>query len=223
MATSTDILNIATAQVGSYGRPNKFTDWYGFSDNWCDMFVSWAFNEAGALSAIGGKFALTTAHAKWFQSQGLWGTTPQIGACVFFDWNGGKSISGIDHIGIVRGIGNSAIETVEGNTGDNQVALRTRSTGLVVGYGYPKLDGNPMPAGGVNVIPVGNPFSAVKGAAEVLSNLSGIAGKALNPKWWERIGIGALGLIVVALGIVFMKRRQIETQISKVAKVATVA
>jgi hypothetical protein len=136
---------------------------------------------------------------------------------VFFDWNGGHAISGIDHVGIVvQDLGGGKIKTVEGNTGSNQVAIRERSTGNVVGYGYPALDGSAVatPAG-FNV-----PGASLTDPFGVLGKLNTIATTILNPKWWERVGLVALGLLVIALGIVFYKRRQIESAVKTGAEVA---
>lgn len=226
--TAQDVIRIADSKVGQYGATNEFTSWYGGgigAGEWCDIFVSWVFGQAGQLSAIGGKFALTTAHAAWFKSQGRWGTTPQPGALAFFSWSGGKSISSIDHVGIATDSGNgSTVSTVEGNTGNNQVATRVRSMNNVVGFGYPKLDGSPLPSGvsPVGFNPVNNPLSGILGSVDVLSKLGTLASHVLNPKFWERIGIAALGLLIVAFGIVFVKRRQIESAIKTGAKVAAV-
>ncbi|MFB4274597.1 CHAP domain-containing protein [Nonomuraea sp. MTCD27] len=56
-------------------------------------------------------------------------------ALVFYDWSGGKSRSGIDHVGIVEKVNaNGTIVTIEGNHG-NKVARVPRSSSIV-GYGY---------------------------------------------------------------------------------------
>lgn len=82
-----------------------------------------------------GTAAHTPTWANWYASKGRWGTTPKRGALVFFDWSGGKSRSGIDHVGIVEKVNSDGtITTIEGNH-NNAVARVTRS-GYIVGYGY---------------------------------------------------------------------------------------
>jgi hypothetical protein len=102
------------------------------------MFVSWVASHSGAKTASAvGQDAWTIAHAKWFKAHGKWGSTPKPGAVVFFDWDGGKSLDDIDHVGYVVSKGsNGKINTIEGNTG-NAVMKRVRSSNQIVGYGYP--------------------------------------------------------------------------------------
>ncbi|MDF5753876.1 CHAP domain-containing protein [Spongiactinospora sp. TRM90649] len=156
-----DLINLALQQVGisenSAGGGTKFHEWYMASDRaketvardggnvtayanapWCAMFVSWVGDSLGLRPTLGWD-AYTVTHAKWFTEQGRWGTTPKPGAVVFFDWNGGKSVNGIDHVGFVmQDNGDGTIKTVEGNTGNGKVEVRTRPTSQVVGYGYPQ-------------------------------------------------------------------------------------
>lgn len=137
------ILKIARKQIGTSGRPNTYTRWYSnelgkgsaflYSD-WCAIFLVWVAEEAGERKHIGTD-AYTPTWAEWYARKGRWGTEPRVGAIVFFDWAGGKSRAGIDHVGIVEKVnGNGTITTIEGNA-DNQVQRRSRSFGIV-GYGY---------------------------------------------------------------------------------------
>jgi cell wall-associated NlpC family hydrolase len=158
MPTASDAVSLAVAQVGisenAYGGGTKFQKWFvsspvaeqdarrdGGSVNdyadasWCDMFVSWVGHQLGVKGM--GADAFTPRHARWFQKQGRWGTTPRPGAIVFYAWNGG-GIGGIDHVGmVIKDNHNGTIKTVEGNT-DDAVRIRTRDTSSVVGYGYPQ-------------------------------------------------------------------------------------
>ncbi|GAB1824507.1 CHAP domain-containing protein [Herbidospora sp. RD11066] len=128
-------------QSGGY---TKFGDWYNavetdsdYSDQpWCDMFLSWGADHLG-YSDWFGKFSYTVAHAEWFQAQGAWGREPEPGAVVFFDWNGGGSVDGIDHVGLVTKVDGDEFTSIEGNT-SNMVAERSHDTGTVVGFGYPE-------------------------------------------------------------------------------------
>ncbi|MEV0407006.1 CHAP domain-containing protein [Actinoallomurus sp. NPDC050550] len=155
--TAADALKLALSQVGTTETAaggTKYNQWFmsspfakrgvqrdggAISDyadaSWCDMFITWVGSQAG-VKGIGGD-AFTPEHARWFEQQGRWGSVPKPGAVVFFSWSGG-GIDGIDHVGLViKDNHNGTIQTVEGNT-DNAVRIRTRSTGQVVGYGYPQ-------------------------------------------------------------------------------------
>lgn len=138
--TADQVLAIARGELGEGEHPpgsnrNKYTQWYGLDGPWCDMFVSWCADRAGAAGVIG-KFAYTPYHAQWFKDHGRWGGEPRKGAIVFFDWAGSRSIAAIDHVGIVEAVrGNGSIVTLEGNTED-LVRRRVRASGIA-GFGYP--------------------------------------------------------------------------------------
>ncbi|GAB1818519.1 CHAP domain-containing protein [Herbidospora sp. RD11066] len=158
------VLHLAKSQVGvsenMYGGGTKFHDWYMNSERagetvlrdggnrfayanapWCDMFVSWVGDQLG-ISPVMGEDAYTVRHAEWFEQNNRWGTAPVPGAVVFFDWNGGKNIHDIQHVGfVVKDNGDGTIETVEGNTGNGAVEVRERQSADVVGYGYPVYTG----------------------------------------------------------------------------------
>ncbi|MFA1542030.1 CHAP domain-containing protein [Actinomadura monticuli] len=156
--TAAEVIKIARSQVGveeDGGGETKFQKWYmttaraketvardggsvsGYSDaQWCDMFVSWVGEQVGFSDQIGSD-AWTVEHARWFQSHGRWGTEPKPGAIVFYAWSGSKAVDDIRHVGmVIEKIDDDTIEAVEGNTG-NAVKIKERSTGDVVGYGYP--------------------------------------------------------------------------------------
>ncbi|MGI5269832.1 CHAP domain-containing protein [Nonomuraea sp. CA-218870] len=127
------------------GAYTKFGNWYGetiefdadyTSAPWCDMFLAWAATKLGYEEWMG-QFAWTVAHAKWFKKQDAWGTKPEPGAFVFFDWSGSDSISRIDHIGVVTKVEGGRIHTIEGNIDGGVAKRKERDTSKVVGYGYP--------------------------------------------------------------------------------------
>ncbi|WP_336211392.1 CHAP domain-containing protein [Nonomuraea sp. LPB2021202275-12-8] len=127
------------------GAYTKFGSWYGknvefdadyTSAPWCDMLLSWAAHKLGYEEWMG-QFAWTVAHAKWFRSQDAWGTEPQPGAFVFYDWSGSNSIGRIDHVGIVTRVEGGRIFTIEGNIDGGVAKRKERDTSKVVGYGYP--------------------------------------------------------------------------------------
>ncbi|MDF5753955.1 CHAP domain-containing protein [Spongiactinospora sp. TRM90649] len=127
------------------GGHTKFGAWYNSVESdadysaqpWCDMYLSWAAKKLGYEDWIG-QFAWTPAHARWFEKQGAWGTTPKKGALVFYDWSGGKSIRGIDHVGVVTGVRGDKILTIEGNIDGGVAKRKKRDQDKVVGYGYPE-------------------------------------------------------------------------------------
>lgn len=158
--TADEIIELAKEQVGisennGTGGGTKFQEWYsqteraketvardggttaGYEDAaWCAMFISWLGDQFDFNDQMGFD-AWTITHAGWFADRGRWGQTPKPGAVVFFDWDGGKEIDGIDHVGlVVKDNGDGTIETIEGNS-NNEVEHRQRSTDLVAGYGYP--------------------------------------------------------------------------------------
>src|SRR5258708_3281867 len=98
---------IGAHETGGHNT-NFITNWYGMDGQpWCDMTVTYAAWHSGNQQAVvfNGKFAYTVAHAQAFANRGEWhsGTAGiQRGDIVFFDWEGGKSISGIDHVGVVE-------------------------------------------------------------------------------------------------------------------------
>jgi surface antigen len=156
-----DVIKLAEKQVGiaetdGQGGGTKFQDWYATTNRakqtmqrdgggstgeykdaaWCVMFLSWIGNQLDFNDQIGSD-AWTIAHAQWFKDKGRWGATPKPGAVVYFDWDGGKSIQGIDHVGLVTKVnGDGTMNTVEGNISDSVVS-KTRTLDKVVGFGYP--------------------------------------------------------------------------------------
>ncbi|MEV0592891.1 CHAP domain-containing protein [Nonomuraea cavernae] len=155
------VLQIAESQVGvkenESGGGTPYHSWYMSSPRagetlardgggspklyanapWCAMFVSWVGEQAGARHTMGWD-AYTVTYADWFKANKRWGDVAKPGAVVFYDWNGGKSTSGIDHVGLVKkDNGDGTITAIEGNTGNGKVEERVRPKTQVTGYGYP--------------------------------------------------------------------------------------
>lgn len=180
MGTVAGMLSAARALLGTAENPpgsnhNFITTWYGFDGPWCDMAVSYEANKSGNLSAVMGKFAYTVAHAQAFQNAGRWhyglgGIRP--GDIVFFDWAGGGSIAGIDHVGLVEAVhSNGTITTLEGNTSD--MYLRRVRSACVVGYGRPAYgDASPMPTSD-GMLRLGSTGNAVKTLQSHLNTVMG--------------------------------------------------
>lgn len=157
MATANDVLRVAASQIGVKESPAgsnkvKYGEWYGMNGQpWCDMFVSWCAEQAGA-SGVVGKFAYCPYHVDYFKSRGRWldrQEKPRPGDIVFYA-NRGTAC----HVGVVESRnGASGVTAIEGNTasGNNadggQVQRRTRSYGslgsswYIMGFGRPAYDG----------------------------------------------------------------------------------
>ncbi|MFI6320036.1 CHAP domain-containing protein [Nonomuraea sp. NPDC050556] len=127
------------------GQYTKFGEWYADRSQdpqyrnapWCDMFIAWAAQKAGIADYVG-QFAWTPSHASWFIKQGAWSSVPEPGALVFYDWSGGKSYKGIDHVGIVERVEGGKIHTIEANVDRVWLKRKFRDTEKVVGYGLPR-------------------------------------------------------------------------------------
>lgn len=156
MTTAADVLSKVASQIGTKEVPNnrtKYGRWYGMDgEPWCDIGVSWAFDQCG-MGAVEGKFAYCPYHVSSFKRRGRWHTSnPQPGDVVFFDW-GRDGVA--DHVGfVVRDLGDGRIETIECNTqsgaAGNQsdgggVYRRYRSKSTVMGYGRPAYNSAPVP------------------------------------------------------------------------------
>ena len=131
---------------GTYGPPenvNKFTKaYYGdrTSASWCLIFVWYCLDHFGAASLIGGKIAYVPnlkgrVGGKWHTSKLL----IREGDPVTFDFNRTGSP---EHVGIfIKWLdsGKTRFQSIEGNTGDDLVATRTRYWSDVYGYVKPGL------------------------------------------------------------------------------------
>lgn len=125
-----------------------------FPAYWCDAFVDWcfytAYGTATAKSLLGGNFDdYTVASCQMYKNNGALGTTPKVGAQVFFTRNG--KVSGCHHTGIVVSMTDTTFTTIEGNTSGASgviangggVAKKTYNAKDYTGktlFGYPKYD-----------------------------------------------------------------------------------
>lgn len=148
MATASDILRIARAEIGTKENPansNKVkynTAYYGRAvsgDNyaWCAVFIWWCFQQAGAASLYfgGGKTAYCPTLMSYHKAQAVKGDY-QPGDIVFFNFDGGKNAQ---HVGVCESYNGSTITTIDGNTGTGSeanggaVMRRTRDKKYIVG------------------------------------------------------------------------------------------
>ena len=85
-----------------------------YEDDWCDIFVTTVFQQAG-LSDLIGRECGVQRHIGIMEKKGIWQgkTQPKVGDIVTFDWDGG---GWADHIGIVESVNNGVITTIEGNS-----------------------------------------------------------------------------------------------------------
>jgi hypothetical protein len=155
--TAKEILKKAVSQIGVAEKPTNvvlYNSWFygrkvsGSAYPWCAAFVSWVFNECGAIKLIK-KSVSTIAMLDWFKSRKQTASSPKPGDVVFFNFGG--RVKGVpEHVGIVeKVISKSVVQTIEGNTSDSNyrdggmVLRRQRNVKNIVGYGRPKYETTP--------------------------------------------------------------------------------
>ncbi|MCI5728284.1 MAG: CHAP domain-containing protein, partial [Clostridia bacterium] len=142
-AGSHPLVQAAASQLGQTGG-EPYWSWYGFSQRveWCACFVSWCGEQSGLLQqGCLPKFSSCREGMQWFLQQNRWregGTTPQPGDLIFFDWDQDGTPN---HVGIVQGVKNGQVHTIEGNSED---ACRKRTyekdDERILGYGMTKRE-----------------------------------------------------------------------------------
>lgn len=138
-AGNTKVVELAESQVGAVGGM-KYCNWYGFDfrTEWCAIFVTWAYRQAGAS---GPSFIRCNSQGrKWFTDRGRWKPRGYAdiapGDSIFFDWNKDNSA---DHVGLVIGRDNEYVYTVEGNRSDTCIANKYKlDCPDILGYGLMK-------------------------------------------------------------------------------------
>ena len=172
-----NIIDIAKAEIGVKGRPNKYTYWLGtiggtYSYAWCQAFASWCGVQAGGNSKVPITASCWQA-TEWFKDRGLWksrgsGYVPKAGDYIFFDWGAN---GGWDHVGIVNYVADGRVYTIEGNTSDMVKGSKSyaMSDVQIIGYGTPKFedgasDGN-LPKGNLDEVKGGKGKIQVAGWA----------------------------------------------------------
>ena len=139
------VIEIALGEVVTVEQGYNLTK-YGKAFNvdglpWCGSFCNWVFKEAGVKipSVIS-----TAAGAHAFKNLAKFREAPALGDLAFMDFPH-DGVDRISHVGIVVGIAEGSITTIEGNTsgtGDQRnggmVMIKTRALGTgspVVGFG----------------------------------------------------------------------------------------
>lgn len=143
------LVNVALGELG-HSEPSgddRYIAWYNkamgeklpLSVSWCAIFVSWCARQAGVCAGAIPNYASCTAAVNTFKKVGIWkprgSYTPKRGDLIFFDWDRDPGVS--EHTGIVTGVDNGCVQTVEGNSG-TPGAVRVKSYALnsvlVLGY-----------------------------------------------------------------------------------------
>ena len=128
-------LDSKTANAGS----SNWTKYGPLTGNpngpWCASFVSWAANQAGIPASVIPRSAAVATFRDFYKKNGRWSgrsATPKRGDIAIY------GSSGSTHIGIVTGVQNGQVKTIEGNT-SNRVAQRSYAIGdsYIYGYGSP--------------------------------------------------------------------------------------
>lgn len=143
--------NAGSANYTKYGRDmhNLYPSVMDFPAAWCDAFVDWCFYKAygvsNAKSLLGGNFDdYTVASAQLYKNKGAWyKSNPKVGDQIFFT----NAYGGICHTGLVVGVTNTQVITIEGNTSSasgvvaNGGCVRKKTYQLtysrIAGYGRP--------------------------------------------------------------------------------------
>jgi len=126
MATATDVINVATAEIGvketGVNNVKYNTEYYGrvvSGDNyaWCAVFVWWAFKHAGASSVFCGGAKENSVYDIWsyYNSLGRVYSTPKVGDIAIITTNAGGTYG---HTAIVSEVGIKFYYTIDGNSGD---------------------------------------------------------------------------------------------------------
>lgn len=135
------VINLAEAQIGHNGT--QYWDWYretynrpsmgpyvdGNTTPWCAVFISWLLYHVGATSSY---FPSTVAFDTRDipTNERIAFNNLQAGDIVSFDWDGDSTG---DHVGLVTGLVDGMLYTIDGNTDDNgycQRRVRNSSTVL---------------------------------------------------------------------------------------------
>lgn len=129
--TAAHVIAKAKTLIGNKGG-ELFWRAYGYTNRvaWCCIFCWYLFQDDPALFYNGGKTAYVPALWDWAKKAGLIQAEPQPGDMVVYDWNNN---GGGDHVGLVVGVHETTIDTIEGNV-DDQVKALSRSRAASPGY-----------------------------------------------------------------------------------------
>ena len=134
------VVAVAKSQVG-IKTGKKYWKWYfktkfknSNSTPWCGAFVAWCYNSAGLYSMISGirsygNLGYVPSYSKYANSKAKWvnKAAAQPGDIIVFGKN--------RHVGLVEGVVDGCIITIEGNTSINQT-IRWGKKGFVARKAY---------------------------------------------------------------------------------------
>ncbi len=112
---------------------------YGYA--WCASFVSWCQRMAGVPTSTAKSEISCIRMLNWYKSNSTYhargdGYTPETGDVIFF--KSGRNDTLTNHVGLVVGVKDSMIYTVEGNSGDVVCTHEfDPNDTYIVGYGVP--------------------------------------------------------------------------------------
>lgn len=133
------------AMIDAYNRVSPRPVGYAvtYNDDWCDAFVTFVGDKAGASNLIGRECGVER-HKNIFKQKGIWLglIKPQAGDIVTFHW-GGQRNGFAHHIGFVESVSGNTITTIEGNTTQGGVSKVGRNkfawnSPYIQGYARPK-------------------------------------------------------------------------------------
>lgn len=144
------------SKTANAGRGNYTKYWRDLKPSfqgeaWCDCFVDWCFQKAYGKEAAQklecggfGEFYTPTS-AQCYKNAGRFDKNAKVGDQIFF-----KNTTRIHHTGLVYGVQNGRVYTIEGNTSNgtavvpNGGAVCMKSYALnnknIAGYGHPRYD-----------------------------------------------------------------------------------
>ncbi len=139
------LVRAAMGEKGTVGG-EKYVAWYNGATGarlslkaaWCAIFVSWCARQAGIDLQRLPSFASCTAGRSTFRRMGIWqerssGYVPQRGDLLLFDWDADPAWA--EHVGIVTGVDEGYVYTVEGNSGNAVREKRySRNSDRILGY-----------------------------------------------------------------------------------------
>lgn len=111
------LISIAASQLGNNGQ--KYWDWWGAKVNWCAVFVAWCAEQSGIPTSKIPRMGLVANMQKFYADKNLIVQEPQRGDLFFL------YTTRYSHVGIVTGVDDKYIYTLEGNTSykDNGIYL----------------------------------------------------------------------------------------------------
>jgi hypothetical protein len=144
MPTGTDILRVALAENGyhdgqGYDEPSKYAQSFGINSGiaYCDIFVSWVYERAGAPLPKMGSWIRSGAQYcpdNWAYADNHRATVSswlaRPGFQCIFDWTGTGNLGPQSHTEVVEKWENGVLYTVGGNSGPSNVDGFTGTGGV---------------------------------------------------------------------------------------------